>query len=72
MINRLREGGTMKKIILVLMVVIALGMIGEGLYTAIAELDTNMQTTTAFTPADAYPCGMPNLVIEPCTDGALF
>ena len=62
----------MKKIILVLMVVIALGMIGEGLYTALATFDIGQSATTAFTPADAYPCGMPNLVIDPCTDGAIF
>jgi cell division protein FtsL len=62
----------MKKMILVLMVVIALGMIGEGLYTAIAELDTNVQTTTAYTLADAYSYELPAFAIEPCTNCAMF
>ena len=62
----------MKKMILVLMVVMTLGMIGAGLYTALATFDISQSATMAFTPADAYPCGMPNLVIEPCTDGPMF
>jgi hypothetical protein len=66
------EGGTMKKIALVLMVVIALGMIGEGLYSAVANLDIAQEATTAYTMADAYPSGMPNLVIDPCTHCALY
>ena len=62
----------MKKIIMVLMVVIALGMIGEGLYTALAKLDVNQEATTAYTMADAYPYELPVFAIDPCTDCAMY
>ena len=62
----------MKKMILVLMAVIALGMIGEGLYTALATFDIGQSATTAFTPADAYPYELPVFAIDPCTNYAMF
>ena len=62
----------MKKIIMVLMVVIALGMIGEGLYTALATFDIGQSATTAFTPADANPYELPVFAIDPCTNYAMF
>jgi predicted transporter len=67
-----REGGTMKKIILVLMVVLTLGMVGKGIYTALAKLDTAQDVAMECTLADAYPCEMPVLTIDPCTDCAMF
>ena len=70
--NSLREDGTMKKIILVLMVVFALGMVGKGLYVALAKLDTNQDVALANTVVDAYPCEMPAIVMEPCTGYALL
>jgi hypothetical protein len=57
----------MKKIILVLMVVMALGMIGKGLYTAVATFDNTQTAAKGCTLADAYPCEMPATVMEPCT-----
>lgn len=62
----------MKKILLVLLVVVALGMIGEGLYSAVANLDMSQEAATSYTLTDAYPYGMPNLVIDPCTHCALY
>jgi hypothetical protein len=70
--NSLREGGTMKKMILVLMVVLALGMVGKGLYTALAKLDTAQDVAMGNTLADAYPCAMPATVMEPCTGYTLL
>jgi len=62
----------MKKIIMVLMVVIALGMIGEGLYTALATFDISQSATTSFSMADAYPYELPVFAIDPCIDCAMF
>lgn len=62
----------MKKLVVILMVVITLGMIGEGLYNALAEFDTNMEAANWYTPVDAYPCELPDLTIDPCTDWAMF
>jgi hypothetical protein len=67
-----REGGTMKKMILVLMVVLTLGMIGKGMYTALAKLDTNQDAAIGYTLVDAYPCEMPATVMEPYTAYVLF
>jgi len=57
----------MKKMILVLMVVITLGMVGKGMYTALAKLDTAQDVAMGCTLADAYPCELPATVMEPCT-----
>jgi len=57
----------MKKTIVVLMVVLTLGMVGKGIYTALAKLDTNQNVAMGCTLADAYPCEMPAAVMEPCT-----
>ena len=62
----------MKKIIMVLMVLIALGMIGAGLYTALATFDINQSATTAFSLADAYPYELPVFAIDPCTYCAMY
>ena len=62
----------MKKIILVLMVVLTLGMVGKGLYTALAKFDTNQDVAMGYTLADAYPWEMPATVMEPCTAYMLF
>jgi uncharacterized membrane protein YjgN (DUF898 family) len=70
--NSLREGGTMKKMILVLMVVLALGMVGKGIYTAWATFDNAKTLAMGCTLTDAYPCQMPATVMEPCTGYTLF
>lgn len=62
----------MKKIIVVLMVVMALGMAGEGLYTALAKIDINQEATAAYTMADAYPYELPVFAIDPRTDCTMF
>ena len=62
----------MKKMILVLMVVLTLGMVGKGIYTALATLDTAQKAARGCTMADAYPCEMPATVMEPATGYALF
>ena len=62
----------MKKMILVLMVILTLGMVGKGLYTALAKLDTNQDVAMGYTLADAYPCEMPATVMDPCTAYRLF
>jgi len=62
----------MKKIILVLMVVITLGMIGKGMYTALAKLDAAQDVAIGYTVVDAYPCEMPATVMEPCTAYTFF
>jgi len=66
------EGGTMKKMMLVLIVVLTLGMVGKGLYTALATFDHNQTVATGCTLADAYPGEMPATVMEPCTAYILF
>ena len=62
----------MKKMILVLMVVLALGMVGKGLYTALAKLDTNQDVAMGYALVDPYPCEMPATVVDPATGYALF
>ncbi len=62
----------MKKMILVLMVVLTLGMVGKGIYIALAKLDTAQDVAMGYTLADAYLFEMPVLTIDPCTDCAMF
>ena len=62
----------MKKIIVVLMVVLTLGMVGKGIYTALATFDNTRTVAMRCTLADAYPCQMPAAVMVPCTAYMLF
>jgi hypothetical protein len=62
----------MKKIILVLMTILALGMVGKGIFTALATFDNTQTVVMGCTLADAYPCELPAVVMEPCTAYTVF
>ena len=62
----------MKKVFTILMVLIALGMIGGGLYTTLANLDTGEEEVGETAAIDPFPYEMPDVVMDPVVGYSLF
>jgi len=62
----------MKKTLIILTVLIALGMIGGGLYTTLANLDTVEEEVEEYALMNAFPYEMPDIVMYPAPGYLLF
>jgi hypothetical protein len=64
----------MKKTLIILTVLIALGMIGGGLYTTLANLDTVEEEVEVeeYALMNAFPYEMPDIVMYPAPGYLLF
>ena len=62
----------MKKTFTILMVLIALGMIGGGLYHTLANLGAVEEEVSEYASMNPFPYEMPDVVIDPATGYSLF
>ena len=62
----------MKKILTIMMVLIALGMIGGGLYNTLANLDAVEEEVSECASMNPFPYDMPDVVMDPPTGYSLF
>ena len=62
----------MKKTLIILTVVILLGVLGGGLYTTLANLDTVEKETNEYALMNAFPYEMPEVVMHPAPGYLLF
>ena len=62
----------MKKILTILMVLIALGMIGGGLYNTLANLDTVEEDVSECAAMNPFSYEMPDVVMDPAVGHSLF
>ncbi len=56
----------MKKIVIVIMVLLTIGLAG-GLYNTLAQLDSTGQETTGYSDVTQFPCEIPDIVLSPVT-----
>ena len=61
----------MKKILTILTVLIALGMVGGGLYNTLANLDT-VEELQEYAATNPFPYEMPDVVMYPNPGYGLF
>ena len=61
----------MKKTLMILTVLIILGMVGGGLYTTLANLDT-VEEVQEYAALDPFPYEMPEVVMYPAPGCFLF
>ena len=62
----------MRKVFTIMMVLIALGMIGGGLYNTLAKLDAVEEEVSEYASMDPFPYEMPDVVMDPATGYSLF
>ena len=62
----------MKKTLTILMVLIALSMIGGGLYNTLANLDVVDEEANEYVSMNPFPYEMPDVVMDPATGYSLF
>ena len=62
----------MKKTIIILIALLSLGMLGGGLYTTLANLNSAEPEMSDYTSMNAFPYEMPDLVIDPATGFSLL
>jgi hypothetical protein len=62
----------MRKIVVVLAGLLVLVIMGDGLYTAVARLDTKGDTVIRHMLQDPYDFAMPSIVIDPAPGYAQF
>ena len=57
----------MKKTLVILMALLSLGLMGGGLYTTLANLDTVEPDANEFAAMNPFPYELPDLVMDPAT-----
>ena len=62
----------MKKAIIILIALLSLGMLGGGLYTTLANLDTVEPDAKDYAGMTPFPYEMPEIVIDPATGFSLL
>jgi hypothetical protein len=62
----------MKKTLIILIALLSLGLLGGGLYTTIANLDTVEPDVNGFAAMNPFPYDMPDVVMDPPTGFSLL
>ena len=62
----------MRKVLVILMVSIILGMLGGSLYTTLAKLDTVGEEVNEYASLNPFPYEMPDVVMPPMPGCFMF
>ena len=62
----------MKKTIVILIALLSLGLLGGGLYTTLANLDTVEPEMNEYVAMNPFPYEMPDVVMDPPTGFSLL
>ena len=62
----------MKKILFILLTLIALGLVGGSLYYVLAQIDTAETVTMEIADSNPFPYAMPDVVMNPLPGMPLY